>query len=49
MERNTVLAPVCLLRTCKAVSFEWGSEQYNLVPLMNVDAKILSRTISNQV
>lgn len=42
-------ALVCLLGTCKAVGFEWGSEQHNLVPLMNVDAKILSRTVSNEV
>lgn len=42
-------APVCLLRTCKTVSFEWGPGQHNLVPLRNVDAKILSKAISNQV
>lgn len=40
--------PVCLLRTCKAVCFEWCPEQHNLVLPMSLDAKILYKTISNQ-
>ena len=41
--------PVCLLGTCKAVRFERVPEQHNLVPLRNVDAKVLSRAVSYQV
>ena len=48
-EETLYFALVCVLGTCKAVSFEWGSEQHNLVPLMDVDAKILSRTVSDEV
>lgn len=40
MERNTTLCSnFSLLKTCKTVSFGWDPEQYNLVLLMNIDAK----------